>query len=182
MPETQEVLIRLRILGVQGRLIENTRFSGLFENVVMKNLTAQSLLSLLMALFVAALAVPLPAQSPNTGSMTVVVVDQSDAVVKDAKVTVVNAATGAAREAFSGSDGSVIIPALSLTGTYTVKVSKAGFGDEQAGDIELRAGDTAMVRVKMLVGSASAAGDPTTCYALVYPVVFLLAPCESSLG
>ena len=38
-------------------------------------------------------------QSPNTGSIVVVVVDQSGAVVKDAKVTVTNTATGAVREA-----------------------------------------------------------------------------------
>jgi hypothetical protein len=121
-----------------------------------KKLTVPSLPLLMLALSIGAFPVPLPAQSPNTGSVTVMVVDQSDAVVKDAKVTVVNAATGAAREAISGNDGSVTIPALSLTGTYTVKVSKAGFGDEPAGDIALRAGETAMVKVKMLVGSALA--------------------------
>ena len=51
--------------------------------------------------------------------MIVVVTDQTGAVVKDAKVSVVNTATGAVREAVSGSDGSATIPALSLTGTYT---------------------------------------------------------------
>ena len=122
----------------------------------MKKLTAPSLLLFPMALLIAGLTVPLRAQSPNTGSVTVVVVDQSDAVVKDAKIAVVNTATGAAREGLSGSDGSITIPALSLTGTYSVKVSKAGFGDEQAGDIALRAGETALVKVKMLVGSTSA--------------------------
>ena len=60
---------------------------------------------------------PALAQSPNTASLMVVVEDQSSAVVKDAKISVVNAATGAVREAVSGSDGSATIPALSLTGT-----------------------------------------------------------------
>ena len=42
-----------------------------------------------------------------------------------------NTQTGAVREAVSGSDGSATIPALSLTGTYTVSVSKQGFGNEE---------------------------------------------------
>ncbi|HVF55734.1 MAG TPA: carboxypeptidase-like regulatory domain-containing protein, partial [Pyrinomonadaceae bacterium] len=97
-------------------------------------------------------AVPVAAQSPNTATMIVVVVDQTGAVVKDAKVSVVNTATGAAREAVSGSDGSATIPALSLTGTYTVVVSREGFGNEELKDIELRSGETATLKVKLLVG------------------------------
>jgi hypothetical protein len=119
-------------------------------------LSAPSLFLLPIALLIAGMTVPLRAQSPNTGSVTVVVVDQSDAVVKDAKVRVLNTATGASREGLTGSDGSITIPALSLTGTYTVKVSKAGFGDEEAAGIGLRAGETATVKLKMMVGSAAA--------------------------
>ncbi|MET0626619.1 MAG: TonB-dependent receptor [Pyrinomonadaceae bacterium] len=96
------------------------------------------------------------AQSPNTASMIVVVVDQNGAVVRDAKVSVVNAATGDTREAVSGGEGSVTIPALPLTGTYTVNVSKEGFGAEELKDVTLRAGETATVRVKLLVGSQAA--------------------------
>ena len=110
---------------------------------------------LLIAIF-AVIAVTVAAQSPNTATMIVVVVDQTGAVVKDAKVSVVNTATGAAREAVSGSDGSATIPALSLTGTYTVGVSKAGFGNEELKDITLRSGETATLKVKLLVGSEKA--------------------------
>ena len=88
--------------------------------------------------------------------MIVMVVDQTGAVVKDAKVSVVNTATGATREADSGSDGSATIPALSLTGTYTVSVSKEGFSSEEAKDIALRSGETATLKVTLLVGSAKA--------------------------
>ena len=96
------------------------------------------------------------AQSPNTASVIVVVVDQTGAGVKDAKVSVVNTATGAVRESVSGSDGSATIPALSLTGTYTVGVSKDGFGNEELKDIALRSGETATLTVKLLVGSGKA--------------------------
>ncbi len=96
------------------------------------------------------------AQSPNTASMIVVVVDQSGGVVNDAKVSVVNTATGAVRNAVSGSDGSVTIPALPLTGTYMVVVSKEGFGNEEVPDITLRSGETATLKVKLLVGTEKA--------------------------
>jgi hypothetical protein len=108
-----------------------------------------------LALVLSAAAV-LSGQSPNTASMMVVVVDQTGAAVKDAKVSVVNTATGAARDVMSGNDGSVTIPALSLTGTYSVRVSKAGFGNEEATAIALRSGETATVKVRLMVGSASA--------------------------
>jgi hypothetical protein len=94
------------------------------------------------------------AQSPNTASMVVVVEDQNGAIVKDAKISVVNDATGATREMTTGSDGSATIPGLSLTGTYTVSVSKDGFAAEQRKDITLRSGETATIRVTLAVGSS----------------------------
>ena len=99
---------------------------------------------------------PVAAQSPNTASMIIVVVDQAGAFVPDARVSVVNNATGALREAVSGSDGNVAVPALSLTGTYTVTVSKQGFGNEELKNIELRGGETATLKVTLLPGSQTA--------------------------
>src|SRR5262249_33459677 len=99
---------------------------------------------------------PIAPQSPNTATVIVVVVDQTGAMVKDARVSVVNTATGAVRVAVSGSDGSATIQALSLTGTYTVGVSKTGFGDEELKGITLRSGETATLKIKLLVGSANA--------------------------
>jgi Carboxypeptidase regulatory-like domain/TonB dependent receptor len=110
---------------------------------------------LLIALF-AFIAAPVAAQSPNTATMIVNVVDQNGAIVKDAKVSVVNTATGATREAISGSDGNATIPALSLTGTYAVTVSREGFGNEELKDITLRSGETATLKVRLLVGSEKA--------------------------
>ena len=92
-------------------------------------------------------------QSPNTSTVVVLVIDQTGAVVKDAKVSVTNVQTGAVRESMSGSDGSATFPALALTGTYAVSVSKQGFGTEERHDITLRAGETATLRVKLPVGS-----------------------------
>ena len=55
-------------------------------------------------------------------------------------------------ELLSGADGSASFPGLSLTGTYSVLVSKQGFGDESRGNITLRSSETATLRVKLLVG------------------------------
>jgi len=108
-----------------------------------------SLLSLIAFL----VAVPVMAQSPNTASVIVDVVDQTGAIVPDARVSVVNNATGAVREAASGNDGSAIVAALPLTGTYTVRVAKEGFGEEARNGITLRSGETATLKVTLLVGS-----------------------------
>jgi len=94
------------------------------------------------------------AQSPNTSRIVVVVNDQSGAAVNDAKISVINELTGALREAASTVDGRANFPALSLTGTYTVIVSKQGFASEERKEVALRAGETATLRVKLLVGAA----------------------------
>jgi len=121
--------------------------------MIIKNLPLHALLTL--ALF-ALMATPAAAQSPNTATMIVVVADQSGASVKDAKVSVVNTATGAVRDALSGNDGSATIPGLSLTGTYTVAVSKTGFSSEELKDVTLRSGETATLNVKLALGSERA--------------------------
>lgn len=114
-------------------------------------------LPLLLIALLALMVGPAAPQSPNTATMIVVVVDQSGGVVKDARVRVGNTATGAQREALSGGDGSATITALPLTGTYTVEVSKAGFGNEALKDIALRSGETATLTVKLLAGAEKAA-------------------------
>ena len=109
--------------------------------------------SFFLVLLCACTAVPAAAQSPNTATIVVVVTDQSGGVVRDAKASVLNTQTGALREASSGSDGSATVAALPLTGAYTVTVAKQGFSTEHVPDITLRAGETATLRVKLLVGA-----------------------------
>ena len=109
------------------------------------------LVNLTVAFLLAAMVAS--AQTPNTSTIVVIVTDQSGARVSDAKVSVINNQTGATRDAVSGSDGSAIVAALPLMGTYTVSVSKQGFGSENRSDVTLRAGETASLRVKLLVGT-----------------------------
>jgi Carboxypeptidase regulatory-like domain/TonB dependent receptor-like, beta-barrel len=112
-------------------------------------------LSLILTLFSIALfafiAFPVAAQSPNTATIIVTVVDQNDAVVRDANISVVNAATGAVRDAISGAEGSATFAGLSLTGEYKVSVAKTGFTADDVTGLTLRAGETATVKVKLVV-------------------------------
>ena len=110
-----------------------------------------SILTLLSIALFAFIALPVAAQSPNTATMIVTVVDQNDAVVRDANISVVNTATGAVRDAISGEDGSATMAALSLTGEYRVSVAKTGFTADDVTGLTLRAGETATVKVKLVV-------------------------------
>src|ERR1044072_411134 len=120
----------------------------------MQNLKALSIASL-VALVACASASFVTAQTPNTSSMIVGVEDQNGAIVPGATVSVVNTATGATRESAAGDDGVANFSGLSLTGTYTVTVSKSGFGNQELKDVALRSGETATVKVKLLVGSGT---------------------------
>ncbi len=145
-------------MGISGtqnkRASSETRFGSLARLTSTFNTATKNRFRLplfLIALF-AFMAGPVAAQSPNTATMIVTVVDQSGAVVKDAKISVVNTATGAVREAISGEEGSATIAALPLTGEYKVTVAMTGFTAEDVTGLTLRAGETATVKVKLVAG------------------------------
>lgn len=121
-------------------------------------MTLKSLLflPLLLIALISFTSTPAFAQSPNTATVIVNVVDQTGAVVKDARVSVLNTATGALREAVSDSDGTTTFPGLSLTGTYKVTVAREGFGNEERENLILRSGETATMKVTLQAGSQTA--------------------------
>jgi len=100
---------------------------------------------------VLATAHPALAQSPDTSTLVVVVEDPQGAVVPEAAVALTNPTTGVSRTALADSRGAAALHALPLTGLYQVTVSKAGFADATTTGIALRAGETAMIRVKLTV-------------------------------
>jgi hypothetical protein len=105
--------------------------------------------------FISATTFIAAAQSPNTASMIVTVVDQNGAVVKGANISVVNTATGAVREAVSGNDGSATIAGLPLTGEYKVSVTLSGFTAEDVSGLSLRAGETVSVQIKLVASGGT---------------------------
>lgn len=101
-------------------------------------------------------AAPALAQAPNTAAVVVVVTDQTGAVVRDATVSIANTKTGATREVPSGADGAATISGLAVGGPYSITVTKTGFSPESLSDVTLRAGETATLKVKLLVGGERA--------------------------
>src|SRR5262245_57584937 len=104
----------------------------------------------LALILLASAALPALAQTPNTATLTVVVLDQTGGAVKDAKVTIINNSTGASRDAMSGADGSATTPGLPVVGLYTVRVTKQGFTADDDTNLTLLAGQSAAVRVKLV--------------------------------
>ena len=119
----------------------------------LKAITSAALFSFAVIAFT---SLPVSAQSPNTASIIVTVVDQNDAVVPGATISVFNTATSASRNAVSGSDGSATLTALPLTGKYKLSVTKPGFGSAQRDDISLRASENATLKVTLPVGAGNA--------------------------
>ena len=113
-------------------------------------MSSKSLSRLVPTLFAVAMALPAFAQTPNTAALVVAVVDQTGAVVGDARVRVINRETGATRDVVSNSGGVATVGALPLTGTYTINVSKAGFTADDVTDLTLRAQETATVKVTLV--------------------------------
>ncbi len=103
------------------------------------------------------IAAPAAAQSPNTAAILVSVVDQTGGLVPGASVSVVNAQTGARREATTNTTGSATFSALPLTGEYRVNVSRPGFADEELPPITLRAGETATLKIKLVATGGTSA-------------------------
>jgi hypothetical protein len=82
------------------------------------------------------------------------VVDQSGAVVPNAKIDVQNTGTGLVRTITSSSSGEYVIPSLPV-GTYQLKAVAAGFKNYAQSGIVLEDGENARVDVIMQIGSAS---------------------------
>ena len=113
-------------------------------------------LTVIILCFTCLFVATVSAQSPNNATIIVTVNDQTGAVVKDARVTILNTATGDSREAVTGTDGNAAFAALSLTGTYKVSVAREGFGNEERENLILRSGETATVKVTLQPGSQTA--------------------------
>ena len=71
-------------------------------------------------------------------------------MVTDARVSVVNSATGATRDVVSGAEGAATIAALPSPATTSVSVAKQGFTAEDVTGLTFRAGETATVKVRLL--------------------------------
>lgn len=111
------------------------------------------LLSLFVVLFLGVNA-PCFAQG-GTGELMGAIYDPSGAVIVGAKVALTNTATGAVREAVSGSAGLYRFTALPVVGTYTLAVDHEGFHHFEVSGIVVSVGLTVTQDVHMELGVAT---------------------------
>jgi hypothetical protein len=104
-------------------------------------------------LLIAAFVFPVAAQS-NKGTITGTVSDPTGAVVKDAKVVATNVATGEAREATTGDEGTYTMPALD-PGVYRVTVDASGFSQSVVEEVKLDTAARQAVDVTLSAGGVS---------------------------
>ena len=92
------------------------------------------------------------------GSIGGLVTDASGAAVPGARAVVLNTETGTGRTLTTAGDGRYSAPSLPV-GTYAVKVTASGFGDQQRSGIVLTVGQSNEVDVVLTLGSLEQAID-----------------------
>ena len=105
-------------------------------------------------LFLACASVAWAQSESINGTIRGRVSDPSDTAVAGSNVTATNTATGYSRSVTSGDDGYYVIASLPI-GTYTVTVTKDGFGTLKFTEIVLQAGRDAVVDGALKLGSVS---------------------------
>ncbi len=108
---------------------------------------------LFVATLMLSLAIPASAQRFD-GTLRGTVVDESGAVVPDAKVTATNPETGVAQVTTTTSSGTYIFPNL-LAGTYTVTVEKNGFQKYERQGVQLNSNQSIEANIQLSVGATS---------------------------
>jgi len=115
---------------------------------------ARALLCSMVSGFLLA-AVPMTAQGPGTGAVSGSVSDPSGAVIADARITVVSEETDASRKARTTADGFFRVSLLP-PGDYSIGVEANGFQSKTIRSIHVAVTETAVVNIRLDVGSASA--------------------------
>ncbi len=104
-----------------------------------------------------ALALALPAQTPDTAVLRGEVTDAAHAAVSGAHVTATNTQTGVERTAETGPDGGFFLSGLPASGPWRVTARKEGFAEAAASGLQLAGGRTATVHLELSVAGGQTA-------------------------
>jgi iron complex outermembrane recepter protein len=102
--------------------------------------------------FVLASATPATAQS--TATLNVTVVDQSDAALPNATLTLTNAETMVERRGATSEEGNAGFPLLP-PGRYVIRAEHPGFTPAEVGDVAVQIDDRVAIRIQLKVESLS---------------------------
>ncbi len=118
--------------------------------------TARTALLAVFALIASLVCIPsgAGAQAVNNAQIHGVVQDSTGAVVPGAQVKATETSTGRVQTAISGTDGSYVLPDLSV-GEYTLEVTAANFSRVMQTGIVLQVGQNVQVNVALKVGNVS---------------------------
>jgi hypothetical protein len=97
---------------------------------------------------------PLLIAQSTTATLSGIVVDESDAVIPDVKITLLNAATSAKREVSTNNEGYFSI-ALLPPGRYSLRATREHFTRVELANISLNTNDERAFRIKLKVGAVS---------------------------
>lgn len=91
------------------------------------------------------------APSAATATLSGVVMDENNAVIPGAAVSVKDTGRGLQKETVTASDGTFTITEL-LPGSYTVAVQHQGFSTAEVKDVSLRTGEQTRLKIQLKVG------------------------------
>jgi len=113
-----------------------------------------SLRKLLIASFAVVLSLGAASRAfaQSTGTIRGTVTDPSGASIANAKVTATEASTGVGRDAASNDSGIFVFPNLPI-GTYTLKISAAGFATQNRPGLNVITGQVIDLPITMAVGA-----------------------------
>src|SRR5580704_3324572 len=102
-------------------------------------------------------------------TLTGLVIDQSRAVVSQAKVTLKDAQSGSQRDTVTNSDGYFTFASVPV-GSYQLTIEAKGFETYKVGGIDLNGGDKRNVDAQLTVGTTSQTVEVTGAVDVVAPV------------
>src|SRR6266566_2812482 len=112
----------------------------------MSSLLTRTFLALTLFVFLA--AIPTASAQILYGSLVGNVKDASDAIVAGASVAITNTQTNQTRETVTNETGAYVLPTLE-PGTYTVRVSKAGFSVFSESNVLVSINNVTRIDVKL---------------------------------
>lgn len=112
-----------------------------------------------VALVAVLLTATAAAAQVTTGNIIGKIVDAQGGVLPGATIVATHTPTGSSYEAVAGADGGFQLLNVRVGGPYTVKITMAGFKDQEQKDLNVRLGEEANISVKLELANVATTVD-----------------------